>query len=58
MVEESSGGEERLWGEPSADDWTGCLGNDCFPQQQVIILTLTQLFLGCETRTERTYPEP
>ena len=39
MVEESSGGEERLWGEPSADDWTGCLGNDCFPQQQVIILT-------------------
>ena len=31
MVEESSGGEERLLGEPaSADGWTGCLSNDCF----------------------------
>ena len=35
MVEESSGGEERLLGEPaSADGWTGCLSNDCFPHSK------------------------
>ena len=35
MVEERLWWEERLGGEPeSADGWTGCLGNDCFPHSK------------------------